>query len=246
MNETLPIDARRRLERIRDGAILWRGPSQIDGAPIVVIATGIGDASRNAKTGPMVQTWILREDVSPVEASERSLDGSICGQCPHRHSLGGACYVQLGRAPMSVWRSYRAGRYRAADIDDLAALHLLRVRAGSYGDPAAVPAIVWASIQPHTGYTHQWREPHAADLRSLVMASVDSEDEAREARARGWRTFRVKRAGARMMPGEIVCLSETVGRSCYECGLCKGARLPAKSIVIDVHGARKGRLSVLQ
>lgn len=246
MHETLPIDARRRLERIKDGAILWRGPSQIDGAPIVVIATGIGDASKNAKTGPMVQTWVLREDISPVDASRRGLDGSICGKCPHRHSLGGACYVVLHNAPLSVWRSYRAGKYRTVDAEDLAALHLLRVRAGSYGDPAAAPAMVWASIQPHTGYTHQWREAHAADLRSLVMASVDSEEEAREARAQGWRTFRVKREGAPLMKGEIVCLSETIGRSCYDCGLCKGAQLRAKSITIDVHGSRKSKLRVLQ
>ena len=34
-----------------NGIILWEGPSLIDGAPIVVIATGIKRASRNAKTG---------------------------------------------------------------------------------------------------------------------------------------------------------------------------------------------------
>jgi len=34
------------------GAILWRGASQLDGAPIVVVATGLGpQGSRNAKTG---------------------------------------------------------------------------------------------------------------------------------------------------------------------------------------------------
>lgn len=245
--KALPLDARQRIARMRDGAILYRGPSMLDGAPIVVIATGIGETSKNGKTGPMVQTWILREDMSPVDASKRSMDSSICGACPHRHSLGGACYVVLHNAPLSVWRSYREGRYVLADRDDLAALHLLRVRAGSYGDPAAVPSWVWASIVPHTGYTHQWRAPHALALRPYVMASCDTEDEAKEAQAKGWRTFRVKREGDRLMTREIVCLSDSVGRSCYDCGLCKGAQLGGrtKSIAIDFHWSRKNRFNIV-
>lgn len=51
------------------GIILYRGPSMLDGSPIVCIATGIeGKASRNGKAGEMVQTWILREDIAPHEA----------------------------------------------------------------------------------------------------------------------------------------------------------------------------------
>jgi len=38
------------------GVILYEGASQIDGAPIVVIANRITTASDNAKTGAMVQT----------------------------------------------------------------------------------------------------------------------------------------------------------------------------------------------
>ena len=38
------------------GYILYEGPSALDGAPIVVIATM---ETSNAKTGAMVQTWIL-------------------------------------------------------------------------------------------------------------------------------------------------------------------------------------------
>ena len=48
------------------GFILYEGASMLDGAPIVVIATM---KTSNRKTGDMVQTWILRSDVNPVEAS---------------------------------------------------------------------------------------------------------------------------------------------------------------------------------
>lgn len=43
-------------------SILYRGPSLLDGQPIVAIAIVKSD---NAKTGNMVQTYILREDIDP-------------------------------------------------------------------------------------------------------------------------------------------------------------------------------------
>jgi hypothetical protein len=67
-----------------NGAVLWQGASLLDGAPIVVIATGLAAASSNRKTGAMVQTYILRSDVSPVAAVKSGADVSICGDCPHR------------------------------------------------------------------------------------------------------------------------------------------------------------------
>jgi hypothetical protein len=61
------------------GFILYEGKSVLDGAPIVYIATL---STSNRKTGDMVQTWILRSDINPVEASKQKLDASICGNCP--------------------------------------------------------------------------------------------------------------------------------------------------------------------
>jgi hypothetical protein len=43
--------------------IIYKGPSRIDGAPIVVLATY---SNRNSKTGAVVQTYILREDINPL------------------------------------------------------------------------------------------------------------------------------------------------------------------------------------
>ena len=38
-----------------NGAILWKGESEIDGAPIVLIATGLNHNSSNVKTGAMIR-----------------------------------------------------------------------------------------------------------------------------------------------------------------------------------------------
>jgi len=63
--------------------VLWEGSSLIDGAPIVVIVSGLLK-SENAKTGNMLQTYILRADVSPTNAIRSGEDSSICGDCPAR------------------------------------------------------------------------------------------------------------------------------------------------------------------
>jgi hypothetical protein len=84
----------------------------VDGAPIVAIAT---DGTRNRKTGSMIQIWILRADVNPVEAVLTGADRSVCGACPLRSRdglRGRGCYVQVQDAPAAVWRAYRAGKYR--------------------------------------------------------------------------------------------------------------------------------------
>lgn len=46
------------------GYVVWRGNSPEDGAPLVAIATGFQDPSENPKTGPMVQVYLVREDIS--------------------------------------------------------------------------------------------------------------------------------------------------------------------------------------
>jgi len=61
--------------------IIYKGPSLLDGKPIVVIATF---SNRNTKTGAVVQTYILRSDINPLEASKTGEDFSICGDCTMR------------------------------------------------------------------------------------------------------------------------------------------------------------------
>jgi len=94
-------------------------------------------------------------------------------------------------------------------------------------------------VRGRTGYTHQWRT--ASSLARLCMASVDSEAEAREAQALGWRTFRVRlpaHAGRDDGLREARCpASAEAGKklSCAQCLACGGGNRRG-SIVIDAHG----------
>lgn len=237
-----------------NSVIIYRGPSMLDGAPIVVVATGLQARSANVKTGGVVQTWIIRSDMDPLSASRAGADSSICGQCPHRRSLGGSCYVTLHQAPLSVYRATERGSYPTAGLESLPALFEGKtVRLGSYGDPAAVPLHVWEAVTMRArgwlGYTHQWkrRDVHSRGLGRYCMASADSKRDRLIATSMGWRTFRVREATAPVMPGEFICpASEEAGkrRTCETCGACSGSRKPfAASPVIIAHGALASRFS---
>lgn len=227
------------------GAVLYHGPSQLDGEDIVVIMTGLKGGSANSKTGKMIQTWILRADRDPREAALTGADASVCGDCKHRREQGGACYVVIEQAPLAVWRAWQRGRYadwtKAFPVN---ALEGRRVRLGSYGDPAAVPFKVWRrvfaqKISGWTGYTHQWQNPLFTHLRGKIMASADSRMEAAAAREAGWNTFRVRAPDEPMMEAEVMCpASEEMGKrtTCERCGLCRGQTSTGKSVAIVAHG----------
>jgi len=147
------------------GVVFYQGPSEIDGAPIVGVAIF---KSSNTKTGNMVQTYILRDDMTPTDAIRAGLDASICGSCTHRgkHDKTGrlisgtrTCYVVIGQGPTGVYKGLQAGQYPAHDGRGLFAGRFVRL--GTYGDPAAIPFEVWAGLLEgttgHNGYTHQWR-----------------------------------------------------------------------------------------
>lgn len=224
---------------------VYDGPSLIDGARIVGVLTGLRRPSNNTKTGDMVQSWILRYDVAPHDAVKDGSDASVCGSCPlrrHTAAKGAAkCYVRPHEAPLSVWRAHRD-----APVVDLATARALlegrKLRRGSYGDPGAVPAGVWAALEGTgaTGYTHRWRDV-GAGLSGQVMASVHGATEATEAWAAGWRTFRVLEPGEAPLQGEVTCpASREAGArtTCERCGLCDGKRGPTdrrKSVVIAAH-----------
>ena len=230
-----------------NGYILYQGPSALDGAPIVVIATGFRDASSNVKTGGMIQTYILLSGVSPVAGVQSGADASICGDCPHRgyidaatgKNAGRTCYVNVGQGPGAVFRAYRAGKYPA--IPSFTLFSGRKVRLGTYGDPAAVPAYVWQGIANRaagwTGYTHQWRNSGA--LKAFCMASVDSPEEQREAVAEGWRTFRVALPGQEeRLAKEVLCpASALAGKrlQCETCMACSGGSRSG-SVMIPAHG----------
>lgn len=239
--------------------IFYRGPSQLDGASILGIVTGLSTPSRNAKTGDMLQTYILREDLPPPEAVRTGADRSICGDCALRgdgNGLGRACYVQTKWAPLGIWKAVKD---RASIADDAyqiltgAATRGRAIRLGTYGDPCAIPLYVWAwllgEVVGWTGYTHQWREDRFQDYKTICMASVDDVVGLMEARALGWRTFRTRASVAEALtPDEIVCPASAEwaasGRrqiTCQQCQLCRGSSRPAKGIAIIAHGSRTAK-----
>jgi len=225
------------------GYILFEGPSLLDGGPIVVIAIV---KSSNRKTGDMVQTYILRADLSPLDAVKVGNDSSICGNCPHRgiEGKGRSCYVNLGQGPLAVFKAYKAGNYpKVSPINPTfqASVKGRKVRLGTYGDPAAVSRLFWNAVlqgaDGWTGYTHQWRT--RPDLQNLCMASCDTLQDYESATKAGWRTFRVRLESLPLMEREIACpASEEAGKrtTCDSCGLCKGTAAAARNIAIVAHG----------
>lgn len=208
------------------GVILWRGASYYDGTPIVAVATKFRDNSANEKTGAMVQTFIVPDPhaagiecngarPAKIVAWLKSTGAkSICGDCPHAwqydESAGefqkGSCYVREYQAPAAVLGGVYRDSYPVAGLDFpaqwLGAIMAgYAVRAGSYGDPAAIPAATWRNALSRvlfsTGYTHFWKSKNAraranaAELKGLLMASCDSPADLQRAGDSGWRGFLV-------------------------------------------------------
>ena len=228
--------------------IIYAGPSELDGKPIVAIAI---TSSANAKTGNMVQTYIIRSDIDPRDASKSGADSSVCGSCIHRGKAHAdpdratakerSCYVLLGQGPLQVYKAYKRGAYRK--VNDIAALGDGRmVRIGTYGDGLAVPQWVWNELLSksigHTAYTHQLNS-----RPEVFMTSADSLPLAQAAWAIGERTFRTITDIAEVQGNEILCpASEEMGRrtTCLSCKLCSGNTIKAKNIAIVVHGSGAG------
>ena len=227
------------------GYVVYEGKSMINGDDIVGILTT--KKSDNEKTGDMPQLWILPKNVNPNEATKTGEDSSVCGECPHRHHLGGGCYVTVFQAPLSIWKAYQRGNYPKTNGWKNEVIGR-RVRLGAYGDPFAIPqdilnSITDASLIGNTSYTHQWKED--SSLKEISMASVDSLEEKQQAIENGWRTFRVMEenpSGEYLLDDdEIICPNVTKAINCADCGLCSGNKIQAKNIAIPVHGSKKKR-----
>jgi hypothetical protein len=229
--------------------VVWEGESLLGGGRVAVLVTGLATASKNRKTGAMVQIWILPAD------GRRSHENipAVCGTCPRQPTeLGdGSCYAWAVRAVPSVLRYVtKAPRRTLAEASALLAGR--KVRLGALGDPAAVPLEVWEALTRQaagwTGYTHAWTQ--RPDLARFVMASVDSEAEQMRAERNGWRTFRVRTPGEALTSREITCpASDEAGHrtTCEKCQLCQGSTKQARSIAIVDHGpGAKRRLAVIQ
>ncbi len=234
-------------KQLRAG-IIYQGPSQIDGLPIVAIATY---SDRNTKTGKVLQTYIIRSDLSPLEASKSGQDFSICGDCKFRGEANSdpdrkqaknrKCYVNLGQGPTIVYKSFIRGVYPIAN-DHASRVELGEnrvVRLGTYGDPAAVPSYVWDQLlsecESHLAYSHQ-----SGFRPDITMQSADTLAQAQAHWAKRARTFRVIDSLADIdKANEILCpASKEAGRrvQCVKCQLCSGLTSKSKkSIAIVEH-----------
>lgn len=231
--------------------ILYRGPSMIDGQPIVAIATS---NTNNPKTGELVQIWILLADMHPQEALVSGADKAICGYCPHRpqittkilqsgpnkglerFTLNRSCYVNI-MGPTSVWNAYNRGKYQEITSADFAGA---RVRWGAYGDPAAIPAELFHAINAYAaegvGYTHQWQTKQGKKFRGALMASVDTPAQEIAAQAAGWATFRVGMVDGSDQGETRDCPAVTSNKeiTCSDCMACDGSNQTA--IYVPAHG----------
>lgn len=227
--------------------VAWRGPSLLDGGPIRVVVYTL-DGSDNQKTGPVVQVGIFRDDVPPHVARKRRLDISCCGDCAIR--AVDACYTRA-----EAWE-FRTPWARTCDAaaDLEAACRAVResglpLRIGSIGDPGAAPFEVIQALanaaraqkdRPrHTGFTHQWKHCDQR-LKAILMGSVESVRDAREAQELGWRTFRVRADGMPAVKGEVVCPATPAGgkkTTCAQCLICSGVDSRCTvNVVVNAHG----------
>jgi len=222
--------------------IAWKGYSPLDREPIMLVVSGLEDNSSNSKTGSMIQTWILRSDIHPIEALRTGADYSICGNCPHRPKVLGAdalrkdsrtCYVNT-MAPSALYKVYKECRLEQRPATEVAKLIAGRpVRLGSYGDPGLIPLEVIRQLTANsasTGYTHQWTTINT-DYSEYLMASCETLLDVANATARGYRTFyATEQPEQRTSSGRIMALcpaSKEAGRrtTCSDCLACGGTRV---------------------
>lgn len=245
----------RTTKRKGNGWILYEGPSQLDGTEIVAIATGSRVTSKNRKTGPMLQTWMLNANVHPHEAIIRRLDTCVCGDCGFKLDDEGnrICYVKpmpLGQ----IYNQYRDGRYPITPNYSQG----LNARIGSYGDPTAVPIKVWlnliANVPAATGYTRQWQQQQFQDFRHFCMASCFNDEESQYARALGWKAYTIRPVAQPSKPlnltedpsnaqrpslvKEVDCPAAKLPNqiTCNSCKLCDGQKT---NVSVVVHGIGK-------
>jgi len=194
--------------------------------------------SDNVKTGSMAQLYILHPDDYPLEISKQGKDDRVCGECPLRHSLGGACYVTLFQGPRGIYRGWSNSGKRVDDPHTfLEACANKYIRIGAYGDPANIPAWLANEIinaaKAYTAYTHQWRNPVVAQTwKGKAMASCDTVAHLRTAESKGWSGFVV--TPEHDLDGVAICDNESQGIQCIDCLRCNGSK---GSVVITPHGS---------
>jgi hypothetical protein len=213
---------------------------------IVVIATGLDRLSNNRKTGNMIQIWIMNTNINPVEAVATGIDAiTVCKGCPF--ASGNGCYVNVGQAPLAIWKAFKAGKYPTLPPKDYArAFGGRKVRFGAYGNPSMMPLSIVKAIAKvcngWTGYFHDWHTMPTAKADAYAqyfMVSTDTEESRLCAEENEWRYFHVSPT---QPANTMECLSDAKGMTCADCKLCAGlSKARQKSIWINPHGSKKAK-----
>lgn len=214
-----------------------------EGDDFIVVVTM---RSSNRKTGDTPQIWIMERDKSPVDSVKFGSDAhTVCKGCPF--ASGNGCYVNVGQAPLAVWKSYHAGKYPYLPVEmyDLAFKNRV-VRFGAYGNPSLIPLYKVEAIAEAatawTGYFHDWEDMVESDQQAYgqyFMASTETEESRMNAAALGLRYFHVSPD----KPEEArECLADTHNLTCEQCRLCMGnSKSRQRSIWINPHGSKKAK-----
>lgn len=234
-------------KRRTNGVVLYEGKSLLSDQRIVAIATF---KSSNEKTGDMVQVWILPADLDPLQAIQTNDNSGACGRCALQGTADESgkmhnrvCYVNVGQAPLGIWRAWQSGSYPQFDkrLDEWL-LKDREIRIGAYGDPAALPVSLVRYLatvgRSWTGYSHQllWiRRDRADALSELLMCSTHNKAQLAEARRRGYRSFHAIPAGAPAPADSVECPFYTANVQCRDCQLCQGTSKQAKDVYVIAH-----------
>jgi hypothetical protein len=199
----------------------------------------------NIKTGQMSQIWILNKNINPVESVKTGFDAvSNCSGCPFANGMG--CYVNVGQAPLAVFKAWQRGVYERLGISELSeAFKGKYVRFGAYGNPSLIPLEIIKPIakasKGWTGYFHNWHlmsKERALAYGQFFMASTETEESRIKALAMGLRVFHVSPD----QPKDFIeCPSDSRGIQCKDCRLCDGLNKRAKNIWINPHGSKKSK-----
>lgn len=266
---TLPMTRRGTPRLYYQSYVIWRGASPVNGKDILAVLC-CGQV-RNTKTGPMLGLWVLPGELmddpslNMDDILKLGLDKSCCHTCPFRSRAAGGtggCYTHghtVNMGGQKMVEKLRRENWPALspwDTLELVAAWTDRgrkLRLGVFGDPGLLPQEVVHTLsltvgfqdngQPNwSGYTHVWRELPAQPWAEILMASVETKEDAAYARSLGWRTFRVRAGlGDTDTNSEFSCPASTemgYKTNCSRCLGCAGtSSLMSKSVVINAHNA---------
>ncbi len=235
------------MKNIPNSVCVWHGKSKFDNKPIMAIASGLTKPSANRKTGVMIQTYIIRQDIAPHVAVWEEEDQSVCGDCPMRVNRWkkkgeqNGCYVNLAKEVRGVYESWQKGNIPCVHAEEFAERQFnvfeRPIREGSYGEPSIVPKKVWELLNSTTkdigtSYTHMWNKDwYDKSNFERAMASVESVEGKERANKMGARTYRVIDSIDELLPDEIQCPNNyNKAIQCSQCGLCSGGRKNAVNI----------------